>query len=228
MATFVRLSNSTLHLLENAAYRLSYLDPRQKIINPSPFYLYDVKDGLVEIDALRAHLIYLNNVVKRYEGNNEITENHIEAEEGLVCEIDLEVIPLYKDAISVSALRYIIEPEKIQFLLQFIGIPKSKNGLDIENHQFGYHFHYGMVKSGKLKRTNVLFSFDPTKTQQEDITKPPLYYEYHGEGHSKHIDVGAIGNNKRKPIYLVCYDEAIKRGIINFKRLKKGAGIFYQ
>jgi hypothetical protein len=112
-------------------------------------------------------------------------------------------------------------------------IPKSREGIDVENHNFGYHFHYGKIKSNELVRSNILLTFNPsydlpkTKSKPKIEVKRALYSEYHGEGHTKHIDVATIGDNKRLPIYLVCLDAAQKRGFENFKRLKAEAQIFY-
>lgn len=230
MTMFVRIHKSTIDVLEYAADQLGQQRQSQLFRQRYRHMYYDFRNGLVDLDKLRNFVIALDRTAEDNESNHDkqipLLEN--EGDNWLVCEEDLEIIPLYKEAISLSALRYIIEPAQIQNLLRFVGIPTTKNGMDVENHQFGYHFHYGKIKSGELIRTNVLLTFNPNATDDVDSNqKPPLYSEYHGEGHSKHIDVDTIGLNKRKPIYLVCYDEATKRGIKNFKRLKKEAHVFY-
>jgi hypothetical protein len=56
---------------------------------------------------------------------------------------------------------------------------------------------------------------------------PPLLGEYHAEGKNKIINVEAIGNNKRLPIYTVCVLVAEKRGLANFKRPRNESFVFY-
>lgn len=193
-------------------------------------YVHLIYDDFIDIIQARELLISLDNEVKRHDARIEQQDaptSKLNIDEFLICEEDIKIIPLYNEAISLSALRYIVEPEEVIHLIRFIGLPKGNTGIHIENHNFGYHFHYGKIKSGKLKRTNLLLTFDPRSDDLSLKPKSPLYYEYHAEGHSTHIDIGTIGANKRKPIYHVCYDEAFKRGIKNFKRLNKHAGIFY-
>jgi len=142
-----------------------------------------------------------------------------------------EIIPIYRDAVSLECQRPLVKPSEIPGLLYLLKIPSHQEGLDVENHGFGYHFHYGRIRSGTLERTNLLLTFDPKnkpvkRQKQSDVFKPPLFSEYHAGGKCKSIDVETIGQNKRFPIYLVCLDAAAKRGFENFKRLSKESVVF--
>lgn len=224
---FVRVHKSTIDVMNYVIDELTRHENTVSLRHAFRRMYFDYRDDLVSFEELRGWIVDLDRVTERYQQNypdrSPLFEH--EDESWLVCEEDLEIIPLYKEAISLSASRYIIKPEQIRNLLRFVGIPTTKSGVDIENHNFGYHFHYGKVKSGRLIRSNILFTFNPN----DEVAKqrPLLYSEYHAEGHSVHIDVDTIGDNKRRPVYLVCCDEASKRGIKNFKRLKKEARIFY-
>lgn len=225
----MRVSKSTLNFLyfvsghlekfERSAFRRMYYR----------HYFADHRENIVELEELRSWLLYLDQLAGNHDWRiDDLSYLSEQPEENwLVCEEDLEVIPLYREALSVSAFRYIIEPKSIPNLLAFVGIPGTRNAVDLENHNFGYHFHYGKVKSGKLRRSNVLLTFNPNETILDESKKPPLYSEYHGERHFIEIDVDTIGINKRKPIYLVCCDEAKKRGFQNFKHPKKEARVFF-
>lgn len=225
---FVRVNKSTIDILNYAVDELAQHGDTVSLRPAMRRMFFDYRYDLVSLEDLRDWIIDLDRATEHYQ-RNKTDRNSLfeyEGESWLVCEEDLGIIPLYKEAISLSASRYIIKPEQIQNLLRFVGIPSTKSGIDVENHNFGYHFHYGRVKSGRLIRSTVLFTFNPDDEAVKQC--PPLYSEYHAEGHSVHIDVDTIGVNKRRPIYLVCCDEANKRGIQNFKRLNKEARIFYQ
>lgn len=145
---------------------------------------------------------------------------------------NIEAIPIYKEAIILERHSPIVSPKQIPSLLHFLKIPSYKEGLEVENHNFGYHFHYGKVKSNSIIRTNILFTFDSSeqtsrKSKKKSLERPILYVENHAEGKNKIIDVDTIVNNKRLPIYLVCIDSGEKRGLENFKRPSKKAKIFY-
>jgi len=144
----------------------------------------------------------------------------------------LEIVPIYKDAVSLQCQRPVVKPSEIPGLLYLLKIPSHQEGLDVENHGFGYHFHYGRIKSGTLQRTNLLLTFDPAikpakKQKQIVLAKPTLFSEYHADGKCKSIDVETIGQNKRLPIYLVCHDAGAKRGFENFKRPSKESIVFH-
>jgi hypothetical protein len=145
----------------------------------------------------------------------------------------LEVIPIYKEAVVLEHVKPLVRASEIPTLLYLLGIPSKREGLDIENHNFGFHFHYGKVKSNSIVRTNLLLTFDPileptiSKTLKEKV-EPPLFGEYHAEGKTKKIWIETIGTNKRKPIYLVCCNAAKNRGYENFKRPGASAQIFHK
>jgi hypothetical protein len=138
----------------------------------------------------------------------------------------VEVTPVYRDAISLECRRPTVKPAEIPHLLYLLKIPGHIEGLDVENHGFGYHFHYGRIKAGSLSRTNLLLTFSPSETPKKRA-KPPLYYEYHADGKTKSIDAEALGLNKRRPIYLVCHDVGQKRGLVNFKHPSANSKVFF-
>jgi len=147
----------------------------------------------------------------------------------------VEVIPIYKDGVSLERHKPIVNPSQIPRLLYLLKIPRYHEGMDIENHNnCGYHFHYGKInsKSNILERTNLLLTFNPIDSEPKEKEKaqenqPPLYFEYHAEGKTKLVDVESIGKNKRHPIYLVCLEIGKKRGLLNFKRPSKESRVFF-
>jgi hypothetical protein len=139
---------------------------------------------------------------------------------------NIEVIPIYDDGVALVKKELILPTSEISFLLKYVVVPGTKNGLDIDNHGFGYHFHYGKVRGHRLIRYDLMLTFYPTDTYpplSQNIT--PLYAEKHG-GY-KSIDISTIGNNKRRPIYNVCESEMTKKQIVNFKPPGRGAMVFY-
>lgn len=144
----------------------------------------------------------------------------------------VELAPIYTEAISLEVHKPIINVTQIPGLLYLLRIPGHHEGVDIENHGFGYHFHYGKLKSDTLIRINLLLTFDPSTppAQQKKTSQGnqvPMYFEYHAEGKNKSIDAESIGTNKRRPIYLVCLEIGQKRGLGNFKRPASGSGVFF-
>ncbi|MCK2083363.1 hypothetical protein HB860_05315 [Aeromonas sp. 3925] len=137
----------------------------------------------------------------------------------------ISATPIYSDVILLEKQSILVPPKKIMNLQYLLKIPNTKNGVDIENHNFGYHFHYGKVKPNKntINRTNLLFTFNP-------INKPdnmPLYYEYHASGKNIDICVETIGENKRHPIYLTCKEKGQEIGFENFKIPAAKSDVFY-
>lgn len=145
----------------------------------------------------------------------------------------VDVVPIYKDAIALECHRPLVLPKQIPRLLYLLNIPGYAEGMEVENHGFGYHFHYGKIKSKTIVRTNLLLTFDPQKSnalkssKKGQSKKPLLYGEQHAEGKTKSIEMGSIGNNKRLPIYLVCLGAGEKRGLGNFKAPGTKAKIFH-
>lgn len=59
-----------------------------------------------------------------------------------------------------------------------VALPKLKNeGLLNENHGMGYHIHYVVIQSKKQKRTNIVFTFNPSEISNSQNV---LYWENHG------------------------------------------------
>jgi len=144
----------------------------------------------------------------------------------------LEVFPIYKDAVALECHRPIVLPSQIPGLLYLLEIPGCSEGLDVEHHGFGYHFHYGKVKSQSIVRTNLLLTFNPQdqalpKPKKAPVRKPSLYSEQHAEGKTKSINFEAIGANKRLPIYLVCLSVTEKKAVKDFKVPGSKATVFH-
>ena len=144
----------------------------------------------------------------------------------------LEVFPIYNEAIAHECHRPVVLPNQIPGLLYLLKIPGCSEGLDVEHHGFGYHFHYGKVKSQSIVRTSLLLTFNPhdqalPKPRKTPPKKLPLYSEQHAEGKSKPINVEAIGSNKRLPIYWVCVSATEKRAIKDFKVPGNKATVFH-
>ncbi|MGN6227326.1 MAG: hypothetical protein ACTHNM_07825 [Dyella sp.] len=177
------------------------------------------------INQLRRQLLRANDLVAEYELRNErpiFGSENMDDWSWLTYIVDIDVIPIYEDGVTVSTRKLIAKPQEIPQLVRFITVTGANAGLDVENHNFGYHFHFGSIKRNKLQRTNLLLTFKPTDAQSPGV---PLYAEQHGTYPS--ISVATIGINKRIPIYHVCHAEMAKRGIQNFKRPAKGSNIFF-
>jgi hypothetical protein len=177
------------------------------------------------LTQLRRQLLRANDFVARHELRNERPIFYSETPDDwnwLTYIVDLDVIPIYEDGITASSRKLIATPGEIPYLVRFITATGTSNGLDVENHNFGYHFHFGRVKRNKLHRTNLLLTFKPTDPHGQSV---PLYAEKHGN--YTPIDVATIGSNKRRPIYDVCHAEMTKRGIAHFKTPANGSSIFY-
>jgi len=144
----------------------------------------------------------------------------------------VQVLPLFNHAVLLECHRPLVRPSEVQTLLYLLKIPSCGEGMDIENHGFGYHFHYGKVKAGTVARTNLLLTFDPPnsgakRSRSPNHLGPPLLGEYHAEGKNKTISMETIGHNKRLPIYSVCLLAGEKRGFANFKQPKNEAVVFH-
>lgn len=139
----------------------------------------------------------------------------------------VEVFPIYKDALALECHRPIVAPSQIPGLLSLLKIPGFKEGLDVENHGFGYHFHYGKVKSQLIVRTSLLLTFHPQDHALPEPKKPSLYGEQHAEGKSQPINVEAIGLNKRLPIYWICWSATQTRSLKDFKVPGNKATVFH-
>lgn len=134
-------------------------------------------------------------------------------------------VPIYKEAVSLVREKLIVEQtSELLDLLYLLRVPGIKEGLDIENHGFGFHFHYGKIKKDELKRTNLLLTFDPSNQSNDNDSS--LIGEYHGNSY-KRIDAESIGKNRRQPIYFICREVKNKRGVENFKRPGNESFVFF-
>ncbi|HCO8062916.1 hypothetical protein ACNAT0_22035 [Escherichia coli] len=138
----------------------------------------------------------------------------------------IDITPIYSDAILLEEHKLLVPQESIPNICYLLQIPSTKEGVVVENHNFGYHFHYCKVKKRTLERTNLLLTFDPVFKKTNKKPKPDLFGEYHAEEKNKKIDMETIGDNKRYPIYLVCHDAGQKRGLSNFKTPSNKSKLF--
>ncbi|MBR9813050.1 hypothetical protein GYB61_04240 [bacterium] len=148
----------------------------------------------------------------------------------LFYEEELEVIPVYDEALAVVSRQLIVPPSEIPHVLAFMGIPNTRTGIDVENHdRKGYHFHYGKVKRDSLKRYDVLLTFDKSDVGQDKqpILDIPLHIEPHAAGKCVHVEASTIGHNRRLPIYLVCVKAMKSRGLVNFLTPSSNSWQFY-
>lgn len=141
---------------------------------------------------------------------------------------EIEIVPIYNEAIAVVETRPLATPEEIPNLCRLLCLDQ-KTGVEIENHGMGYHFHYGGVKKNQFKRYDVLLTFNKNNTDmngqsQDDI---PLYSEPHAAGKCTPIEIAIIGHNKRRPIYRECHVQMQKRGLVNFMPPSKNSTQFF-
>lgn len=100
-------------------------------------------------------------------------------------------LELRRDSPIVSEENYPV----IYFCL--VALPKLKDeGLLNENHGMGYHIHYVVIQNKKQKRTNIVFTFNPSEVS---TIQNVLYWEYHGTGMSRAPD--KFGKRRRNAIY---------------------------
>jgi hypothetical protein len=203
---------------------ISYRWPYQKF-NDSDISLEEIQKILKTIDH------HLRDSEYREDSELPFSTECISDCYWLTYDENIETIPIYDDYLSLVKKNLILQPNEIPSLLHYIGVPKSNDGVVIENHNFGYHFHFGHIKKHKLERTDLLLTFDPTDQypfldEHENKKNITLYAEKHG-GYKK-IDIATIGNNKRKPIYNVCEAEISNRGLDNFRKPTKSAQVFYK
>jgi len=185
-----------------------------------------------ELSVIRNRLILLNDLLQNAEINSIQEPFHEDnrSTNWLFYEEEEEVIPIYDEAVTISVKKIIVKPTEIAHLLAFIGIPGTKSGIDVENHDSkGYHFHYGRVKRDALDRYDVLMTFDKNNVNLDNQPIPniPLHVEPHAAGKCTHIDASTIGHNRRLPIYLVCEKAMKSRGLENFLSPSKNSSTFY-
>ena len=78
-----------------------------------------------------------------------------------------------------------------------VALPKLKDeGLLNENHGMGYHIHYVVFQNKNQKRTNIVFTFNPSEIS---TSQNVLYWEHHGSGINRAPD--KFGKRRRNAIY---------------------------
>jgi len=78
-----------------------------------------------------------------------------------------------------------------------VALPNIKDeGLVSEDHGMGYHIHYVVMQKKKQKRTNIVFTFNPSEIS---TSQHVLYWEHHGSGLSREPD--RFGKRRRNSIY---------------------------
>ena len=183
------------------------------------------------LDAVRQRLAFLNNHLAQFETPaSRAGSEREEPIDWLFYEDELEVIPVYDEALAVVSRQLIVPPAEIPYVLAFMGIANAGTGIDVENHDGkGYHFHYGKVKRDSLKRYDVLLTFNKSDTDRDKQPIPdiPLHIEPHAAGNCVHIDASTIGHNRRLPIYLVCVKAMKSRGLVNFLTPSSDSWQFY-
>ena len=186
--------------------------------------------GRLGLDRVRQRVRSLNARLASLDG---IKENqYFEPEtplDWLFYDEEHEVIPIYSEGISVVSQEYILPPSEIPFLLDFMRVSGTKNAVEVENHGKGYHFHYGKIRGSALRRYDVVLTFDKQKSSCDLVgsSGTPLFSEAHSSRKYPHIDISTVGNNKRRPIYLVCADALESRGLENFRQPAFDARQFY-
>lgn len=133
----------------------------------------------------------------------------------------METIPIYSDTLVLAQRSDLISWAEIPAIASLLRIPSTSNGVEIENHGRGLHFHYGTVKNHSLERYDLLLTFNSNLNAEPIV----LYAENHGK--YRKIDIRTMYENKRRPIYDVCHGVLNKRGIANFRLPKKNAVDFY-
>lgn len=193
-----------------------------------------LKEFTHSAESARALILELEDAAAKLHGDSPQLEVNIhEASERFPIVHDVvQVLPIFNQAIILECHRPLVRPSEVPSLLYILRIPSCGEGIEIENHGFGYHFHYGKIKSDAIVRTNLLLTFDPAnpnakRAGSQSCMGPPLFGEYHAEGKNKAINVETIGNNKRLPIYTVCFLAAENRGLSNFKCPGKKSFVFH-
>lgn len=128
----------------------------------------------------------------------------------------------------------IVLPSEIPQLLLILNVPKCRDGMELEDHGYGYHFHFGKVSGHRIERTNLLLTFDDSGEEPAQVdsarnvtSNRPLYGETHAEGKNLVIHMDQIGMSKRPAIYGVCFKAAQHKGFNCFKRPGRKARVFY-
>ena len=108
-------------------------------------------------------------------------------------------------------------PEHVALYL--ITIDNSKDFLERENHNMGWHYHY---LDRRRRRSNAILSWDTRWTKPKPETnlpkQPALFVEQHGEGKSQFkANYSRWGEKKRKSIYMACKPDLEKWSMSEFR-----------
>lgn len=71
----------------------------------------------------------------------------------------IDIIPIYKDAILLEDHKLIVSQELTPNICYLLQIPGTKEGIEVENHNFGYHFHYCKVKKKQNRKNQSFIDF---------------------------------------------------------------------
>jgi hypothetical protein len=228
------LPNQTLRFINEALSTLNDSQVLPSSLRRLSYRSWWRGQHLRNIQDARTLVLEFEDAAKRLKPDlPELEVNTLNASERypIICDV-MQVLPLFNHATLLECHRPLVQPSEIPALLYLLKIPSCGEGMDIENHGFGYHFHYGKVKGESIVRTNLLLTFDPAtsgakRSCSENGLGPPLFGEYHAEGKNKKINMETFGLNKRLPIYTVCLQAGEKRGIAKFKRPRSDAVVFH-
>ncbi len=190
----------------------------------------------VTLEALRHELLRAEELIARADLPREsiglFSGEHTDDWLWLTYDLELDIIPIYSDGVALTTTGLIARPSEIPNIVQLIiSVPgNTSNGLDVEDHRFGYHFHFGNISGSKLHRTDLLLTFNPADHDANGDPKPniALYSEKHGSGRYKSINEQTIGDNRRRPIYAVCHSEMVRKGVKTFLRPSLKSKVFFQ
>ena len=165
----ITLTQKTTEFLDRA---IEELDKKQLLNWPRRHrfhYPWKYRGNDISVEQAREFILELEAMAIKSEGRERSKmdySNEVDPSYLVYSEI-VEVAPIYKDAVSLEIHKPIVNPSQIPGLLYLLRIPGHHEGMDIENHNIGYHFHYGKIKSDTLIRTNLLLTFNPSDSQPE-------------------------------------------------------------
>lgn len=221
------VNQETLDLLTYLEARTFHWHYREKFVQLLRRTQLEVQTR--ELETLRARLLTFNELLSDLsdEGAQLYAVDDPTRFDWLFYLEECKVIPVYDDAVALMRQRPLVQPQEVENIIRFISVDGSKYGVDdMENHGFGYHFHFGKIKSKTITRFNVVLTFDHRQPVPKNL-HDPLFAEEHGSGSYKHIDIATVGHNIRYPIYRVCEHEMQSIGRQNFKRPAAKATLFY-
>jgi len=129
--------------------------------------------------------------------------------------LDMDVIPVHDHGLTVSTSKLIFRPEEVPNLVRFVTGKEPGDCIDLESHDFGYHFHFLNHTRRGYHKTDLLLTFDPADPASPDA---PLHAEKHREGNYAAVDIAALSPEMRRSIYEACHAVMTRKGIRHFKR----------